>query len=233
MTGGEEVKRKGVIHVSGVNRSSSLGSTHTHSVCASQHVFPIWFHPVPQHWLNADLFSLIFLLSHVLLFCSFFSSQSTSLPPLSLLSLSLSPAIPHVISLSPLTLISYPRLPLLFISVTQHLDLMLFLRCGFVLCVCVFDSVMSSLQLSPARYHRDAVISHLSHLLPVILPPVSLKITVNQSFNIIKGLKVPFVLHKGGNLWMRVRSLQCCATCVMTYFQSRASLHTFRLFNYM
>lgn len=137
MTGGEEVKRKGVIHVSGVNRSSSLGSTHTHSVCASQHVFPIWFHPVPQHWLNADLFSLIFLLSHVLLFCSFFSSQSTSLPPLSLLSLSLSPAIPHVISLSPLTLISYPRLPLLFISVTQHLDLMLFLRCGFVLCVCV------------------------------------------------------------------------------------------------
>lgn len=84
MTGGEEVKRKGVIHVSGVNRSSSLGSTHTHSVCASQHVFPIWFHPVPQHWLNADLFSLIFLLSHVLLFCSFFSSQSN----LSLLSLS-------------------------------------------------------------------------------------------------------------------------------------------------
>lgn len=139
MTGGEEVKRKGVIHVSGVNRSSSLGSTHTHSVCASQHVFPIWFHPVPQHWLNADLFSLIFLLSHVLLFCSFFSSQSTSLPPLSLLSLSLSPAIPHVISLSPLTLISYPRLPLLFISVTQHLDLMLFLRCGFVLCVCVWQ----------------------------------------------------------------------------------------------
>lgn len=69
-------------------------------------------------------------------------------------------------------------------------------------CVCVFDSVMSSLQLSPARYHRDAVISHLSHLLPVILPPVSLKITVNQSFNIIKGLKVPFVLHEGGNLWM-------------------------------
>ncbi len=133
-------------------------------VCVSQHVFPIWFHPVPQHWVHADLFPLSFFLSFFgsFFYCFFLSlaakvhlSRSSSLSLSRSLSLSLtysqclslfiSPSFsltPRVSHSSPLALLT-PRSHFLppsfhtsftFISVTQHLDLMLVSVC---VCVCL------------------------------------------------------------------------------------------------
>lgn len=120
----------------------------TLTVCVSQHVFPIWFHPVPQHWVHADLFPPSFFFFHLSFYCFILSLAAKYISP------SLNPSLTPSLSLSPFTLISTFHPSSTFISVTQHLDLML-----VSLWVCVRLTLWCHRpQLSRARYHIHAVI---------------------------------------------------------------------------
>lgn len=98
--GGE---KKHVIPPSGQSPPTSAG-THACAcvsahACVSQHVFPIWFHPVPQHWLHADpvhsSFSLSPFIYSLILFSSSIKKKSIHL------------SLTHSKYLSPLSLSSY------------------------------------------------------------------------------------------------------------------------------
>lgn len=109
-------------------------------VCVSQHVFPIWVHPLPQRRVRADLFPLFLFFRVPLMLCSLSSRQNTSLTLRSFVSSLSLPIISCLLHFHLCKPTPRPR-------------------------ACLFDTVMSQPQLFPARYQTHAVIpSSLSSL---------------------------------------------------------------------